>query len=78
VISIASGDFWKCFDRLPAAVQSQAKKQFELFQSDPHHPSLHFKELKTGILVSASQQELSSDGQRGRRKAELVLDRFTC
>jgi hypothetical protein len=44
-----SRDFWKCFNRLPAMAQTTARKQFEFFQSDHLHPSLHFKELEPGL-----------------------------
>ncbi len=37
--------FWKCFDELPASVQSVAKKNFELLKSDSMHPSLRFKKI---------------------------------
>jgi hypothetical protein len=34
---------------MPKSVQTSAKKQFELFQDDPSHPSLQFKELVPGL-----------------------------
>jgi hypothetical protein len=42
--------FWSLFARLPEAVQSVARKNFELLKADPSHPSLHFK--KVGKLWS--------------------------
>ena len=41
----ASREFWKRFDRLPAAVQRQARKNFDLLKADPRHPSLHLKRV---------------------------------
>ena len=42
--------FWTLFARLPVAVQTVARKNFELLKDDPSHPSLHFK--KVGKLWS--------------------------
>lgn len=35
--------FRKRLDRLPAAVQEQADKAYELWREDPYHNSLQFK-----------------------------------
>jgi len=37
--------FWDRFERLPAAVQNLARKNFELLRQNPAHPSLHFKRV---------------------------------
>lgn len=37
--------FWQLYHTLPANIQREADKVFALFQGDPFHPSLHFKEL---------------------------------
>ena len=42
--SHASEEFWKFHGELPAEIQLQADKQFELFQKNPFHPSLHLKQ----------------------------------
>jgi len=42
--------FWTQFDGLPEAVQTVARKNFELLKNNPSHPSLHFK--KVGQLWS--------------------------
>jgi len=42
----ASPSFWELYEKLPAAVQHLADKNFELLKSDPKHPSLRLK--KTG------------------------------
>lgn len=42
--SRALAEFWECFDALPENIQEQADKQYTLFESNPLHPSLHFKE----------------------------------
>lgn len=38
--------FWRLYNALPVAIQSEADKAFDLFQQDPFHPSLQFKELR--------------------------------
>ncbi len=43
--------FWRCLNELPEAIQTLARKNFELLKSDLNHPSLHFK--KVGKLWSA-------------------------
>ena len=47
--------FWKCFDKLPAYIQSLAENNFELLKNDSTHPSLHFK--KIGKFWSARVSE---------------------
>lgn len=41
--SFASYRFWKLYRDLPIEVQHAADKQYEIFQEDPFHPSLHLK-----------------------------------
>jgi hypothetical protein len=49
VTSVASSDFWKAFDALPAHVQEAAQKQYALWRANPAHPSLQFKQLRPGL-----------------------------
>ncbi|MFZ3046451.1 MAG: hypothetical protein WA151_11090 [Desulfatirhabdiaceae bacterium] len=42
LISTTHPDFWKYFDKLPKEIQISAEKRFELFRSQPFHPSLSF------------------------------------
>jgi hypothetical protein len=44
-------EFWVCYDALPEAIQDLADAQFEVFEQNPDHPSLHFKQ--TGRYWSA-------------------------
>ncbi len=37
--------FRKMFRLLPADVRQQARKTYKLFQKDPYHPGLHFKQI---------------------------------
>lgn len=41
----ATSCFWALFDRLPEAVQSVGRKNFNLLKNDSSHPSLHFKKV---------------------------------
>jgi hypothetical protein len=37
--------FWEGYDRLPAAIQARARKQYQLWLADPSHPSVRFKKV---------------------------------
>ena len=37
--------FWKFYDALPQDVQQSADKAYQLWQSDPYHPSFQFKRI---------------------------------
>lgn len=41
----ATPQFWACYNALSKAVQLLADRNFERLKSDPHHPSLHFKQI---------------------------------
>lgn len=43
--SSVTRSFRQWFERLPADVQTQARKQFRLWRRDHGHPSLHFKKV---------------------------------
>jgi hypothetical protein len=40
-----SPDFWDFFYDLPADVQELARRNYEILNSNPRHPSLHFKKV---------------------------------
>lgn len=44
--SKATRRFWELFHALPANVREHAIRNYELWQQDPHHPSLRFRRLK--------------------------------
>ncbi len=46
----AAPRFWECYRNLPEEVRDLADRSFRLLQTDPKHPSLHFK--KVGKLWS--------------------------
>lgn len=37
--------FWQFYDRLPEDVQQRADKAYQLWQGNPQHPSLQFKQI---------------------------------
>ncbi len=39
-------EFWRLFDELPIEIQSDAKRAYRLFDTNPAHPGLHFKKLE--------------------------------
>lgn len=51
MISRTHRRFWKCFDQLPAHVQSLAREKFKLWKASPEHPSLQFEERRNGVGV---------------------------
>jgi hypothetical protein len=40
-----TAEFWQHYRQLPPHVQRLAKKNYQLLESDPCHPSLHFKRI---------------------------------
>ena len=48
----ASARFWLCFDALPAAVQTLARRSYALLRQDPGHPSLQLKAVANGRFRS--------------------------
>jgi len=46
VISKVRPSFWRAYHRLAPTVKARAKAAWQLFESHPNHPSLHFKKLQ--------------------------------
>jgi hypothetical protein len=44
--SSVTSSFRALFVQLPQPIQTLARKNFRLWQRDPHHPSLHFKKVR--------------------------------
>jgi hypothetical protein len=38
-------DFLACFARLPDEIKERARKNYRLWNENPAHPSLHFKQI---------------------------------
>lgn len=43
--SLTTADFWKAYADLSPEMQEKARRVYQLWQSDPMHPSLHFKKV---------------------------------
>ncbi|MCR4316202.1 MAG: hypothetical protein NUW37_07635 [Planctomycetes bacterium] len=61
-----SKHFNKCFDRLPADVQTLAKSKFKQFQKDQTHPSIQFKKVGKlwSVRISDSYRALAVEGKK--------------
>ncbi|MCA1624370.1 MAG: hypothetical protein LC768_02315 [Acidobacteria bacterium] len=43
--SHAGEKFWKAFENLPAQIQRRSREAYRLWQENPFHPSLQFKQI---------------------------------
>ena len=43
--SHANEKFWKAFENLPAQIQRKAREAYRLWQENPYHRSLQFKQI---------------------------------
>lgn len=41
----ATPEFWQAYNLLPVALRKLADRNFDQLKADPHHPSLHFKQV---------------------------------
>jgi len=72
--------FRKAFEQLPPAVQETARKAYSLWQQDPQHRSLQFKQIHStkpiySVRVSRGWRAV---GVRQSGHYDLVLDRLPC
>jgi hypothetical protein len=51
--------FRELFAALPAHVQRQARHAFRLFQDNPHHPGLHFKQVHSDPPTFSARVSIS-------------------
>jgi hypothetical protein len=63
--------FAQLFSQLPVEAQQQTRAAYRLFLQNPHHPSLHFKQ------VSAAHPEYRSARVGAHYRALGILDRDT-
>jgi hypothetical protein len=73
--SFASERFWQLYSELPVEVQRLADKQYELFQENPFHPSLHLKHVGEVWTVRVGRSHRAI-GYREGDVFRLGLDRF--
>lgn len=43
--SFATPDFWQAYAKLSSELKQQAQEAYQLWQENPLHPSLHFKNV---------------------------------
>ncbi len=48
----ATPKFWKLYERLPRSVQQLARKAYQIWKTNPRHPSLHFKQVGEEAIYS--------------------------
>ena len=58
--------FWRHYHALPLDIRNLADKNFQLFKSNPQHPSLHFERKKPDLW--------SVRGGRGHRALARQFD----
>lgn len=46
-----TNDFLKLFRRLPDSIKNSARKSYLVWKDNHYHPSLNFKEIKTGTNI---------------------------
>jgi hypothetical protein len=73
----ATPDFWSCYRHLPDAVRELADKNFALLRSDPHHPSLRFKQIgafywPVSGCITARWPERGPRARSGSGSADMV------
>ena len=47
MISRVKPSYWALFNKLPEAIQAQARESYARFAENPDHPGLNFKKLKS-------------------------------
>jgi hypothetical protein len=50
--------FRRAFATLPRNVQEQARQAYRLFQQNPHHPSLHFRQVHPSLPIYSARINL--------------------
>jgi len=60
-------EFWHHYQKLPAAIQEIANKNFQLLKSDPKHPSLQLKKVGRlwAVRVGLKYRALGADRKEG-------------
>jgi hypothetical protein len=68
--SKALPSFWKCFEQLPAEIQELARQKYRLWQQNPFHASLNFKEVRPRIWSIRITQKYRALGQES---ADMIV-----
>ena len=64
-MSIPFPPLWELYGALPKEIQRLADKQFELFLTNPHHPSLGFKKKGEVYAAEVGQSDRALARKRG-------------
>jgi len=70
MISRTQRRFWVCYEALPREIRRLTSTKFRLWQREPFHPSLRFKELANGVWsvrIGRGYRAL------GRRLGEMIV-----
>ena len=68
--SRTTAKFWKAYEGLPEHVRRQARVAFAIFEANPWHPGLHFKQVhatreifsaRVGLTYRALGQRVGDD-----------------
>jgi len=73
VRSQTTAGFRKLFESLPSEVRDQAHAAYQLFATDPHHPSLHFKRVHDSEPVFSVRVGRSYRVVGLREEADLIV-----
>jgi hypothetical protein len=60
--SSTTPDFWAAYQVLPERVRNLARKNYLLWQENPAHPSLHWKQLRARAVVNPCRVAISRAG----------------
>ncbi len=59
MISYTTDQFWKAYGKLDEQIKKRARKAYQLFEADPNHPSLEFKNVHPTEPVYSARVTLS-------------------
>jgi Txe/YoeB family toxin of Txe-Axe toxin-antitoxin module len=69
--SLVRPSFWRAYAALDSRVRSEARRAYQLFVQNPHHPSLRFKKLQ-GYENAWSVRINEQYRAVGERKADTI------
>ena len=58
MLSTTTKKFRKAYEKLDKIVQRQTRASYRLFQENPYHPSLHFKNVHDNLPVYSARVNL--------------------
>ena len=65
--------FRRCFKKLPQEIQARARTAYVQFQTDPSHPSLQFKRLRTSLPLWSVRITGSYRAVGVRKKSDEIV-----